>query len=95
MAKDILGMYGPDSSQPMAKRATKGGCLPGDERDVMNYKPPVIPGWDPHGSKSPGLGGVVRKFGTQGGTTYQAVGGAPGVKRSGGEGQGMGTNRKG
>jgi hypothetical protein len=93
MGKDILGMYGRDASTPQKPRASGGGDMPC--RDVMNYQEPVIPGWDCHGSMGPGIGGVVRVAGTQGGTSYQAVGGAVGIKRSGGEGKGMGTNRKG
>lgn len=98
MAREILGGFGPDSSQPQKPRASKGGIHPGMERDVMGYQPPVIPGWDPHGSKSPGLGGTnLGCCGTQGqrNSTGDGGDGMPGIKRSGGEGRGMGTNRKG
>ncbi len=55
MARDILGEYGKDSSQPQAARATNGGQVP--TRDVNNYKPPVGPSniGDP---KTPGLHGT-------------------------------------
>lgn len=90
--KDILGMYGPNSSQPMAKRAKGGGDMP--ERDVMNYRPPSIPGWDPKGSVGPGIGGVnYGNCGTQGPKAIKPESG--GMVGLGGEKLGMGTNRKG
>lgn len=64
MAKDILGMYGSDSSQPQAARASDGGKQ--EPKDVMNYKPPQGPSniGDP---KSPGLHGTNHgNNGTQG-----------------------------
>jgi hypothetical protein len=56
MARDILGEYGRDTSQPQAAKASYGGVLPGQTKDVMNYKPPQGPRniMDP---KSPGLHG--------------------------------------
>lgn len=57
MPRDILSAYGPGSSQPQASGTCCGGVLPGDTKDVMNYRPPAGPRniMDP---KSPGLHGV-------------------------------------
>ena len=89
--KDILSTYGPDSHMPMAKRAKGGGRAP--ERDVMNYRAPSIPGWDPHGSKSPGLGGTIYPSGFQGQKSCPpGDSGGPGL---GGRNKGTGVNRKG
>jgi len=54
MARDILGEYGRDTSQPQVARASNGGQM--TPKDVMNYKPPQGPRniMDP---KSPGLHG--------------------------------------
>ena len=88
MARGILGGYGPDSSQPQKAGAECGGVLPGNTKDVMNYKPPQgpkgimnpqspglhddVPGntnrpieGHTH-SGSPGLGGTIRRGGSQG-----------------------------
>ena len=55
--RDILSMYGRDTPQPQAGGVSCGGVLPGETKDVMNYKPPQGPTniMDP---KSPGLHGV-------------------------------------
>lgn len=102
MGKDILGMYSNNSlpaKSPKANSMVEGGGRP-NERDVMNYAAPVIPGWDPKGSMGPGLGGTnLGCCGTQGPSSVRGDGGGgmgqTGIKRSGGEGRGMGTNRKG
>jgi len=94
MARRILG----DSdrgSRGAGLSGTVGPCMD-TKRDVMNYAAPTIPGWDPHASKSPGLGGSVRTAGSQGQQmAYDVTGQGVGIKRAGGEGRGMGTNRKG
>jgi hypothetical protein len=56
MARGILGEYGSDTPQPQAGPVHCGGVLPGETKDVMNYKPPQGPKgiMDP---KSPGLHG--------------------------------------
>jgi len=63
---DILRQYGRDTSQPQASGVSCGGVLPGETKDVNNYKPPV----GPKGigdSKSPGLHGTNHgNAGTQG-----------------------------
>lgn len=98
MARDILGEFS-NNSLPAKSSGGNSRVGPGGkpmERDVMNYSAPVIPGWDPKGSMGPGLGGAnLGNCGTQGpkGSTGDGAGGSPGVKRSGGEGRGMGTNR--
>lgn len=89
MAKDILGMYGNDSSQPQKARASSGGVK--QARDVMNYSPPKGPiGIDRVGV---GLGGAnLGCCGTQGpsGDRGDGASGSPGL---GGRNKGMGTNR--
>jgi hypothetical protein len=57
MARDILGGFGRDSSQPQAAPAKCGGICPGDTIDVNNYAAPQGPKniMDP---KSPGLHGA-------------------------------------
>lgn len=54
MTKDILNEFGSGSSQPQRASAGCGGVLPGQQKDVMGYKPPVGPKGinDP---KAPGL----------------------------------------
>ncbi len=57
MARDILSGFGPNSSKSQASPAECGGVLPGEECDVMGYKPPV----GPKGigdAKTPGLHGT-------------------------------------
>lgn len=91
MARDILGGFGPDSSQPQRPRASGGGAQ--TPRDVMNYAEPSIPGWNPKGSMGPGLGGAnLGNCGTQGpkGSSGDGAGGSVGL---GGRNKGMGTNR--
>lgn len=56
MAREILGGYGRESSQPQAAPASSGGCMPGDTKDVMNYSPPQGPKGIMAG-QSPGLHG--------------------------------------
>lgn len=56
MARDILGGFGPGSSQPQRGGVGCGGVLPGDEKDVMNYQPPQGPKGIME-DKSPGLHG--------------------------------------
>lgn len=41
MTRDILGEFGPESSQPQADRLRNGGDP--SERDVMDYQPPTGP----------------------------------------------------
>lgn len=41
MARDILGEYGKDSSQPQAARATSGGVT--SAKPISNYKAPQGP----------------------------------------------------
>ena len=54
MSKDILSMYGKDTSQPQVARATCGGCeYPPKE---LPYSPPVGPKGQMHNSV--GLGGT-------------------------------------
>lgn len=108
MARDTLSEYGRDSSQLQKPRATSGGKTMSDKIDVMGYQPPVGPiGITRPGA--PGLGGAnLGNCGSQGRyssgssgaaqttpPTGDGAGGAPGIKRLGGEGRGMGTNRKG
>lgn len=61
MARDILGGYGRDSSQPQAPRATRGGCTTASE---IPYSPPQGPKgiMEP---QSPGLHG--QNYGIQNG----------------------------
>lgn len=64
MARDILGEYGPESSQPQSGVSNNGGRL--DTKDVRNYQPPVGPSSinDP---KTPGIHGSNHgNNGTQG-----------------------------
>jgi hypothetical protein len=42
-SRPILGGFGPDSSQPQAPVARKGGIMPGTTFDVMGYSPPYGP----------------------------------------------------
>lgn len=66
MANDILSMYGRNSPQPQASGVSCGGVLPGETKDVMNYKPPVGPK-NINDPKSPGLhGSNCGPSGTQG-----------------------------
>lgn len=92
MKKDFHSYYGNSAPTPQARRARSGGVK--SARDVMDYDSPSIPGWDPHGSKSPGLGGDnYGNCGTQGPSGASArEGGSVGL---GGERRGMGTNRRG
>lgn len=54
MSKDILGGFGPNSSQPQAPVITNGGKMP--VKDI-SYSPPVGPkGIDD--AKSPGIHGT-------------------------------------
>lgn len=57
MARDILGGFGPDSRNVQKPSASCGGICPGDEVDVMGYKPPVGPK-NINDAKSPGLHGT-------------------------------------
>lgn len=57
MARDILSGFGPNSPQPQASSHCCGGVLPGDTKDVMNYKPPQGPKGIMN-PQSPGLHGV-------------------------------------
>jgi hypothetical protein len=52
MSEDILNMYGPDSPQPQAPRATKGGET---TAKPIRYDPPLGPKGIGH--EGPGLGG--------------------------------------
>ena len=56
MARDILGGFGRESSQPQVPVARSGGIMPGGTRDVNNYSTPQGPKgiMDP---KSPGIHG--------------------------------------
>lgn len=56
MAREILGGFGPDSSQPQASPVGCGGVLPGETKDVMNYQAPYGPK-NIMDAKSPGLHG--------------------------------------
>jgi hypothetical protein len=53
MARDILGEYGKDSSQPQAARATSGGVT---SAKPLEYCPPVGPS-NINDPKSPGIHG--------------------------------------
>lgn len=57
MAGDILGGFGPNSSQPQKPVAGKGGVMPGDTKDVNNYAPPCGPR-NINDAKGPGLHGT-------------------------------------
>jgi hypothetical protein len=57
MAREILGGFGPNSSQPQAPVASSGGVMPGDTKDVRRYAEPQGPKGI-MGSQSPGLNGV-------------------------------------
>lgn len=79
----------------MSKCGSQGPkSVEGSQRDVMGYKEPAIPRWSPYGSMKPGIGGSVRRAGTQGGggSTGDGAGGSVGL---GGDREGQGTNRKG
>lgn len=92
MAKDILGMYGPDSANPQTPSMKKNG--PVAQRDVLNYQPPQGPIGIMR-TPGPGLGGAnLGCCGTQGqrSSTGDGAGGSPGLH---GENRGMGVNRKG
>lgn len=86
MARDILGEYGPNTSKPQRARAECGGILPGDQRDVMNYKPPQGPIGIMKGN-SVGLGGVNHGNGQR--SSANRGSGSPGL---GGTNKGI-TNR--
>lgn len=58
---EILGEYGPGSSQPQRERASNGGCC--EPKDVHNYQHPVGP--TSIGNRGPGLGGETHPQGTQ------------------------------
>ncbi len=63
MARDILGEFGPDSSQPQAARATSGGVT---MAKPLPYSPPVGPS-NINDSQTPGLhGDNCGSCGTQG-----------------------------
>lgn len=53
MARDILGEYGPDSSQPQRARASSGGVT---QAKPLPYCPPQGPKGQMH--QGPGLGGT-------------------------------------
>jgi hypothetical protein len=77
MARDILGGFGPNSSQPQRESASCGGVCPGETKDVMNYSPPQGPKniMDP---KSPGIHGVNHGIGN--GCEYDGrASGSPGL----------------
>jgi hypothetical protein len=77
MARDILNMFGNDSSQPQRPRAGNGGDMP--VRDVMGYQPPTGPKY--LGRPGPGLRGGTNfgNAGSQGKRSIQAEGsGSPG-----------------
>jgi len=40
--RDILGGFGPDKTMHQAARASKGGVMPGDKKD-LSYSPPQGP----------------------------------------------------
>lgn len=86
MARGILGGFGPDSNQPQRPSASRGGVLPGDTKDVMNYSSPQGPKgiMDP---KGPGLHGANRGT-TNGPNQAGGQGGAPGL---GGTNRGCGS----
>lgn len=81
MARDILGEYGKDSSQPQAARATTGGVK--EAKPISNYCPPQGPS-NINDPKGPGLHGdhhgmarnpgAVRSSGSPGigGTTHRS-----------------------
>lgn len=77
MSRDILGGFGPNSSQPQASGVSRGGVLPGDTKDVNNYKPPQGPKNinDPH---SPGLHGSNKGI-TNGPDNGGSHSGSPGL----------------
>ena len=56
MARPILSEYGPNTSKPQAGSVECGGVLPGDEKDVMDYREPQGP-LGIHNPKTPGLHG--------------------------------------
>ena len=76
MAKSILGYYGPDTPKSQAGPVSCGGVLPGDEKDVMNYKPPQGPRGIMN-PKSPGLHGT--NHGEEQQHDSAARGGSPGL----------------
>lgn len=88
MARPIHSEFGPDTKKKQVARAKSGGIK--SARDVMGYKAPSIPGWDPHGSKSPGLGGDVYEQGLQNCDLHTSEGGGVGIggerKRKGSQG---------
>lgn len=78
MGKDILSEYGPGSSQPQRAGVSCGGVLPGETKDVMNYKPPQGPRgiMDP---KSPGIHGSNHGNGDGSGMDSRRGSGSPGL----------------
>jgi hypothetical protein len=59
MARPILSEYGPNTPKTEAAPCYCGGVLPGDEKDVMNYREPQGPRGIMN-PKSPGLHGTNR-----------------------------------
>lgn len=77
MARDILGGFGRNSSQPQASSVSCGGVLPGETKDVRNYREPQ----GPKGimaSQSPGLGGTNHGI-TNGPDRGGSHSGSPGI----------------
>lgn len=75
MARDILGGFGPNSSQPQASVASNGGQVP--TKDVRNYQEPQGPKgiMDP---KGPGLHGSNHGIGN-GSNNGGSHSGSPGI----------------
>jgi hypothetical protein len=77
MSRGILSEYGPDSSQPQRSGVGCGGVLPGDTKDVMNYKPPYGPKGITRGN-AVGLGGKNQGI-TNGPDSAGGESGSPGL----------------
>lgn len=80
MPRDILSQFGRGSSQPQASSASCGGVLPGETKDVRNYREPQGPKGIMQ-SQSPGLHGHnCGPGGSQGSREYGGGhGGSPGI----------------
>ena len=79
MARDILNEFGPNTPKTQAEACECGGVLPGEEVDVMGYKPPVGP-MGINDPKNPGIHGKLRSNDQQPipGTILGTVGLQPG-----------------
>lgn len=76
MARDILGEFGPESSDVQKARATTGGVE--KAKDVMGYKTPYGPS-SIDNPQTPGLHGNVYPSGSQTASVHGGESGSPGI----------------